>query len=210
MAATTRARTRSDARSRPSKLTPSARRARAHFLDYFPDGFRDEVYVETERAYKWNAHRDWTTELDRATFGALLEQEAHDEIAARAVRIESRTNLLFSFEKMALRDALRAPSGARTFAIGLYDWLYGKGSEHDRFERWCGVVATLPRRQTRVLTWPVVTIFGFIARPRVHLFLKPNVTRARGRGVRHGLRLPVDAELGDLLGGPRLRPPDPG
>jgi hypothetical protein len=28
-----------------------------------------------------------------------------------------------------------------------------------------------------VLTWPIVTVFGFIARPRVHVFLKPTVTR---------------------------------
>jgi hypothetical protein len=28
-----------------------------------------------------------------------------------------------------------------------------------------------------VLTWPVVTAFGFIARPKVHLMLKPMVTR---------------------------------
>ena len=35
----------------------------------------------------------------------------------------------------------------------------------------------LPRKQTRVLTWPVVTVFGFIARPYLHIFLKPMVTR---------------------------------
>ncbi len=59
----------------------------------------------------------------------------------------------------------------------MHDWIYGSGSERDRFERWCREVAALPRRQTRVLTWPIVTVFGFIARPRVHMLLKPNVTR---------------------------------
>jgi hypothetical protein len=39
------------------------------------------------------------------------------------------------------------------------------------------VVADLPRKQTRVLTWPVVTVFGMIASPHEHIFLKPNVTR---------------------------------
>jgi hypothetical protein len=41
------------------------------------------------------------------------------EIAAHAVRIESRTNLLFSFEKIALRDAVKSAEGARSFAEGL-------------------------------------------------------------------------------------------
>jgi len=40
------------------------------------------------------------------------------------------------------------------------------------------VLAGLPRRQTRVLTWPLATVFGFIAQPQTHMFLKPNVTRA--------------------------------
>ena len=59
------------------------------------------------------------------------------------LRIEARTFLLFSFEKMALRDAVRTPDGAREFACGLYDWLYGTGSERDRFERWTDTVGAL-------------------------------------------------------------------
>ena len=37
------------------------------------------------------------------------------------------------------------------------------------------------RRQTRVLTWPVVTVLGFIAQPQAHIFLKPTVTREAAR-----------------------------
>ena len=29
-----------------------------------------------------------------------------------------------------------------------------------------------------MLTWPLVTVFGFIAQPKVHLFVKPTVMRA--------------------------------
>jgi hypothetical protein len=50
-----------------------------------------------------------------------------------------------------------------------------------RFTRWCDIVAALPRKQTRVLTWPLVTVFGFIAQPKLHIFLKPNVTRIAAR-----------------------------
>jgi len=78
---------------------------------------------------------------------------------------------------MALRDAVREPDGAETFARGLYEYLHGKADAKRRFEEWRDRVATLPRRQTRVLTWPLVTVFGFIARPDEHIFLKPNVTR---------------------------------
>jgi hypothetical protein len=156
-------------------------KCRRKFLRFFPKGFYDEKYIDWERGYKWDAHLRWRETLDRETHGALIAQGDYTEVARRAVGIESRTNLLFSFEKMALRDAVKPKAGAQAFAEGLFEFLYGKGSDQSRFERWCEVVGALPRRQTRVLTWPVVTIFGFLALPEVHFFLKPLVTRAAAR-----------------------------
>jgi hypothetical protein len=156
--------------------SPAARRCRRKFLHSFPGGFRDPTYVDWERCYKMAAHERWLAQLGPKQFRALLRAGKHRQIASLAVAIESRTNLLFSFEKMALRDAVRSAGGARTFAEGLHDFLECKTLERG-FERWCAAVESLPRRQTRVLTWPLVTVFGFIARPDEHMFLKPNVTR---------------------------------
>jgi len=117
-------------------------------------------------------------------FRRLLRAGEFAEIASRAVRVEqrSRHSMLFSFEKMALRDAVKSEEGARLFAAGLYEFLHGAGGDMPRkFNHWCETVAALPRRQTRVLTWPLVTVFGFIAQPNTHIFLKPNVTRIAAR-----------------------------
>jgi hypothetical protein len=166
------------ARSFPrAQLNPGAGRCRRKFLHFFPDGFRDETYLAWERYYKASAHREWERVLNQQLHATLLRDGDFAEVALRAVRIEARTNLIFSFEKMALRDAVRSPAGAKQFAIGLYDFLYAKGSVKEKFDRWCEVVAALPRKQTRVSTWPIVTVFGFIAQPDRHIFLKPNVTR---------------------------------
>ena len=162
---------------RVRSLDPGAAKCRRKFLRYFRQGFHDEKYVDWERGYKETAHDQWKQALGRDAFRQLLAHKKFSEIAAHAVRIESRTNLLFSFEKMALRDALKSPAGAKLFAEGLFDFLHGGGSLEQRFSAWRGTVASLPRRQTRVLTWPLVTIFGFLAQPKVHFFLKPNVTR---------------------------------
>ena len=161
--------------------TADAMRCRRKFLRCFPGGFYDETYLAWERNYKWEAHEQWNEVLNRAAYSSLLKNGEFAEVAARAVRLESRTNLLFSFEKMALRDAVKPPEGARTFAEGLYEFIYGTGGAERKFERWCERVGALPRKQTRVLTWPVVTVFGFIARPDTHIFLKPNVTRTAAR-----------------------------
>jgi hypothetical protein len=157
-----------------------ALRARRKFLSFFPAGFRDETYLDWERSYKWQTHERWQEALGQYEFRRLLRARQFAEVAARAVRVEQRArhSMIFSFEKMALRDALKSADGARAFAEGLYEFLHGRGSVERRFERWVEVVAGLPRRQTRVLTWPLVTVFGFIAQPRTHIFLKPNVTRA--------------------------------
>ncbi len=111
----------------------------------------------------------------------MLKRGEFTEIAARAMKVESPTNLLFSFENMALRDGIRSPEGARAFAEGLDDFLHGAGKLERKFERWCETVARLPKKQSRVLTHPVVTIFGFIAQPETHIYLKPNITRRAAR-----------------------------
>ncbi len=162
------------------EIPQPARACRRKFLRLFPGGFRDGDYLELEREYKWAAHVDWEETLPRTEFRRLLRNKRYQEITTRAVRVEqrSRYSMMFSFEKMALRDAVRSARSARDFAEGLYDLLHGRAALSRRFEQWIETVAALPRKQTRVLTWPLVTVFGFIAQPEVHILVKPNVTRA--------------------------------
>ena len=157
--------------------TNPAVRCRKKFLRFFPRGFHDPKYVDWERGYKWEAHEKWAAALDKSSFQRMLRAREHGDIARIAVTIESRTNLLFSFEKMALRDAVKSSTGAKAFAEGLFDFLHGRGGDERRFDAWRDAVADLPRKQTRVLTWPLLTVFGFLAQPERHIFLKPNVTR---------------------------------
>ena len=167
-----------------------ALRCRRKFLRFFPHGFRDETYADWERSYKWETHQRWQEVLGRPTFHRLLSERRFVDIAALAVRVEqrSRHSMIFSFEKMALRDAVRSEAGAQAFAEGLYEFLHGGRSPQRRFADWVAVVGALPRKQTRVLTWPLVTVFGFIADPGTHMFLKPNVTRAAARAYGFNFR----------------------
>lgn len=175
---------REPARHRKGKpISPSAVRCRRKFLRFFPGAFRAPTYLAWEREYKCETHRRWKETLSREEFHRLLRGRKFAEIAARAVRVEQRSchSMIFSFEKMALRDGVKSEEGARLFAEGLYEFLYGSDTLERRFERWIDVVAALPHRQSRVLTWLLVTVFGFIAQPDLHIFLKPNVTRAAAR-----------------------------
>ena len=74
-------------------------------------------------------------------------------------------NLLFSFVKMVLRDAVKTNESAQMFAEGLYEDVYGRKKLQQRFDTFTETLSNLPRKQTRVLTWPLQTVFGFIADP---------------------------------------------
>lgn len=182
------------ARTSPASAPPSglegALRCRRKFLRQFPGGFRDPTYLDWERDYKWETHLRWLEALPASEFRRLLRAGEFAEAAARAVRVEQRSRhaMLFSFEKMALRDALRSTQGARDFSVGLFDFLHGRGAMERRFDRWIETIERLPRKQTRVLTWPLATVFGFIAQPDRHMFLKPNTIRAAARA--YGYELP--------------------
>src|SRR3954453_1751718 len=82
-----------------------AARARRKFELYYPDGFADETYLIAERAPKERAHLEWQAELGPADFRKLLARGEFRQIADIAIRIESRTNLLFSFGQFRLRVA---------------------------------------------------------------------------------------------------------
>ena len=90
------------------------------FLYYFPGGFKGKKYISWEREYKWNAHLAWEQQLNKEDFSHLLLKGDYTEIARRAITLESKTNLLFSFEKMALRDAVKTGGSAKMFATGLF------------------------------------------------------------------------------------------
>ena len=159
-------------------VSKGAERSRRRFLRFFPRGFKDETYLAWERGYKLRAHERWNELLRPTLFRQLIKAGDFAEISARALKSLSGTNLLFSFESMALRDALKTDVGARAFAEGLYEFLHGRAALPQRFDKWCEIVATLPKKQSRVFTHPVTTVFGFLAQPEAHIFLKPTATRA--------------------------------
>ena len=147
------------------------------FLRFFPKAFRDQRYIEWERTYKWNAHKLFNEHLNKPDFAELIKRGQYEDVARYAQQVESRCTFLFSFEKMALRDALRSTSGAKTFAEGLYNLLYEPGPKKERFVEWIISVAELPRVKSRVLSWPVLTFFPYIAQPKKHMIMKPSAMR---------------------------------
>src|SRR5205823_6143125 len=107
----------------------------------------------------------------------------------RALRVEQKTvpPFLFSFEKMAMRDALRTEYGAKLFAESLFDVLHGKGDLKSRFVPYIVAFGELPRKQSRVLSWPNLTFFPFIAQPTKHIIMKPSAMKLAAAELKYDL-----------------------
>jgi hypothetical protein len=177
-----------------TRQTEQAHRlCRKKFLSVFPKGFEDSKYNDWERNYKWEAHLKFQQQLNKKQYAELLAKHRYGEIAQIGIGIESKTNLLFSFEKMALRDAVKSPKGAKLFSTGLYAYLYGDADEEERFLNFTEMLSALPRKQTRVKTWPLATVFGFIACPDEFIFLKPRVTQKAA--IRYGFDFKYDSKV---------------
>jgi hypothetical protein len=166
------------------------RAAKRRFKEIFPRGFADETYLAWERDYKWAAHRAWQQQLGKKEWERLLSDGAHVEVARRVAHLYARSklNMLALYEWMALREALEDPAGARILAAGLYDLVHGGGPFGARLERFTADLDRVPQRQTRLAKWPVATLFPFVARPRQHLVIKPNLVKRAAR--RLGFQLP--------------------
>lgn len=96
--------------------------------------------------------------LNKETFHALLGKEDYTEIRKRALRVISKTNIVFQHEIMALNNGLDDEAVRRYFSISLYNLLYdeGTGLRH-RFDAFSDVLGKAGADK-----WPVISYFLFI------------------------------------------------
>lgn len=145
--------------------------ARNRFIRFFPNGFKDEKYLDQERNYKWAAKRllDELIPLETALEGK--------DLAEKALRVFQKTNLLSHFETMRVRDALRSEHG-NGFVHGAAEFVL-----HDKASGLQTMANAL--KPYDAAKWTVVTYLPFLWRPDEHIFLKPEVTKFFADQVGH-------------------------
>jgi len=153
------------------------------FRRHFPALFEDPEYLDAEgneRHYKWVAHELFVELLGEGSGRSLLEAGDHPELRQRLLQVDSHLNLLSPYEKMAIRDALEDEEAALRYFAALFDVIERDSLEESTYQILIAATNALPveKGRARVASWPVLTQFPFIARPDVHMFLKPEVTKA--------------------------------
>ena len=160
-------------------MTITERQAINTFVARYPR-FDDPEYRKYERDYKWEAHCQVAAELlsDRGRRRvAKGPPAALVDTLKKLIRIKKRKPLLSPYELIALNGAFNDLRATRKFADAVLTFVDESGER--AFSRLVEATGSLPADlgRARVLTWPVVTILPFLAKPECHMFLKPKQTQ---------------------------------
>jgi len=147
------------------------------FRAKYPLGFDDPEYLKDERNYKWEAHNLFKLAL------AQLEDkrgEVTPEFIDNVIKIfTSKINLLSQYEQMALREGFEDQAAATRVFSNLLDFVNEPDFDVSTFVSYKEAIESLPAKpgRARVATWPILSVFPFIAAPDRFMFLKPEVTK---------------------------------
>jgi hypothetical protein len=170
----------------------------ARFTEAFPLGFEDPAYVAPEkgrgdRAARWRrAHAAFVAAFGDGRGEQLLAAGDLAGLVERAAKIERIVSPIFRDPGKAPFEAGRKDPGlARGFFAALFDLLSTAAPDRGRFEALAASVAALAPGTAPESGWSVVTLLPFVARPDVHMLLRPH--SACDGAQRMGLELAYEA-----------------
>ena len=142
------------------------------FLTKRKDGFQDAAYLGTERDYKVKASEFFHEHLGRPAFEAMINAGQFDEVCKTALKVISKTNLIFPQEATSLREGFkRGDAQKERFARALFNQLYGEGTQKQRFDEFIQMLTDLG-----CCKWTLATYFPFLENPLQQVFVKPTIT----------------------------------
>jgi hypothetical protein len=152
----------------------------ARFRDVFPQAFADPSYAgdgtdKRERVGRWRrAHDAWVETLGGGEGERLLAAGDVGGLAERALRVERHVRPLHrDQEKASFEETLKNLDAAGGYFAALFDLLAAPAPEQPRFEALAAAVATLAPGVSPEARWPIVTLLPFVARPDLHMLLRP-------------------------------------
>lgn len=143
----------------------------------YPKAFRDSRFIAKEIDYKRRGHELWLEHFGRGRGTRLLRAGKLETVATALNDVAHSTNIPSRFELMALNDGLKHPPAAGELLRAILT--FTTDSDAPSFEGLVQTVGSLPARAggARVLTWPAVTIFPFLADPTRFMVLKPQAAK---------------------------------
>lgn len=171
----------------------------ARFRDAYPGGFQDPKYLgegaeKRERISRWRlAHDAYVETLGNGEGERLLAAGDLGALTERALRVERHVRTLQrEAERTSLEDALKNLEASRGYFAALFELLAAPAPDQVRFEALAAAVAVMSPGAPGDAGWPLVTLLPFVARPDLHVLLRPRF--AHEVAQRLGLDLAYSAE----------------
>lgn len=171
----------------PPRQAGTQQEAIDRFLALFPGGFNDPVYLAEERNPKLEASALFSRLLSREIRMECIREQRVDTLVEAALQIDGSIALISPFERAAFRDGLKDQPAALAFFGALSALVDSPAPSAGHFESLAKAVQALPASKGKVFTWPIVTVFPFLASPGQYLLLKPESTRNEAARLRHDL-----------------------
>jgi hypothetical protein len=172
--------------------------AAARFVEVFPKGFADPSYGDgtdkRDRVTRWRrAHELYAETLGSGEGERLLAAGDVEGVVERALRVERTVRPLHKdAENASFEAALKDLEGARGYFAALLALLAAPAPERSRFEALAATVAAMAPGAPQEARWPLVTLLPFVARPDLHMLLRPRFACEVGR--RLGLELAFEPQ----------------
>ncbi len=150
-----------------------------HFMTQCPAGFADEKLLAQELRFKREARTAFLEHFGDGRGGSLVDARDADGIARGFGAVLNAQQILLSpqYERAPFWEAICIAENAVTFARGLMEYL-AEDPTAKSFDRYVKALESVrPIGKQRVKTWPILTLFPFLARPGKDMFLKPDVTK---------------------------------
>jgi hypothetical protein len=109
-------------------------------------------------------------------------------LATKALQVLGAINLLSPYESAAFHDALQNDDAVSAFFTSLLNVLDANPLSPRIFDEYVEAVTSLPADRGRVATWPVATVFPYLAAPDRCMFLKPEVTKEAANSMTFDLQ----------------------
>lgn len=164
-------------RTRTRPVVGTLDQAISWFRIEYPRAFKDPAFIQKEIVYKREGHALWTHKFGKGRAKKLLDGGSFESIADGLNAVAHATNIPSKYELMALNDGLKDHQAAAQFLAAILR--FNQRPEAAGFEAMLESLDRLPGRTngSRVLTWPNLTIFPFLAEPSRFMVLKPVAAR---------------------------------
>jgi len=166
------------------------------FLEAYPQGFTDPAYVGSggarkERSARWRAaNAEWTELFGEGKGDRLLADGEFKDITRKLLRVAAHvTKIPGVIEQEVLEEALEPGDVATDFIAALFGYLSVPSPARARFEKLCAASNALGAPPD--VSWPLATMFPFLAVPTRQMVLVPRSTN--GAASRLGCDLQYQA-----------------